>query len=84
MTLPEDKLKKIMIVLDQYEGHVLRKISNAATQIVEGIFQKTIHASEAFVLENVEREQIMEYPKGSTQVVKLLSRVSTSLPLVTD
>ena len=84
MTISEDKLKKIMIVLDQYEDHVLRKISNAATQIVENIFQKTIHASKAFVLENVEREQIVEYPKSSAQVVKLLSRVSVSLPLVTD
>ena len=47
-----------MIVLDQYEGQVLRKISNAATQIVEGVFQKTINASEAFFLENVERNKL--------------------------
>ena len=73
-----------MIVLDQHDGHVLRKISNAATQVVEGVFKKGINSSEAFVLENVEREQIMEFSKGSPQFVKLLSWVSTSPPMVTD
>ena len=66
-----------MIVLDQYEDHVLRKISNAATQIVEGVFSRTIDSSQAFVLENVEQEQIVEYSKGSPQFMKLLSRVSS-------
>lgn len=73
-----------MCVLDEHEGVLLRDLCNAATQIVDGIFYRTIDTSTRFVIENVESEQIMDSPKGSSRLPKLLSRVSTSLQSVAE
>ncbi len=67
-----------MDVLDEQEGNVLREIGNAAIQVVEGVFHRTIDSSMTFVIENLDPEQITEYPKGSSDLPRLLSLATTS------
>ncbi|KAL2037607.1 hypothetical protein N7G274_009720 [Stereocaulon virgatum] len=82
--LRDDEFRNLVCVLDQHEGVLLRDLGNAATQIVDGVFHRTIDASTRFVIETVESEQIMDSPKGSSRLRKLLSRVPTSLQSVAE
>ncbi len=53
-------------------------------QIVDGIFYRTIDPSRKFIIEKVESEQIMDSPKGSSRLPKLLSRIPTSVQSVAE
>ena len=46
----------IVCGLDEYKGLLLRDLYNAITQIVNGIFLRTINTSTRFIIENVESE----------------------------
>lgn len=66
-------------MLDEHEGVLLREISEVTTQIVDGIFYGSIGPSMKFVIENVESEQIMNSPKGSSRLLELLSPIASSM-----
>lgn len=76
--LPDNEFKSILDVMEGEEGNVLREIGNAATQVVEGVFHRTIDSSITFVIEDIDTEQITEYPKGSSELPRLLSLAATS------
>jgi hypothetical protein len=52
---------------------MIRRFSLAIEDVVLSIFNGTLSGSSKFPIENVERVQILSQPKGSDELLKLLS-----------
>jgi len=77
LLLPDAAFKKLVSILDQFQGHLLRNFGNAIHDVVDGIFRGTLDHSNSFAIENLKRTQIIQQPKGSPQLLSLLSRNPT-------
>jgi hypothetical protein len=72
--LPTDKTFQDCIeLLNKTQGDTIRKFSLAVEGVVLSIFEGTLSGLSAFPIENVERAQILSQPKGSDELLKLLS-----------
>ena len=80
-SLPEDIFKKIVLLLDQHQGNVLRQLSNEVTNITVGIFRGTLDEARRFPIETVERSKILEQPGSSHELCTLISGTSNSTSL---
>jgi hypothetical protein len=60
-------------LLNKAQGDTIRKFSLAIEAIVLSIFHGTLSGLSKFPIENVERVQILSQPKGSDELLKLLS-----------
>lgn len=76
--IPEKIFRKFVLILEQSQGSILRQFSNAVVDIVDSIFRGTLHRSGTFAIEDIERTQILEQPKGSPRLLELLSQTRTS------
>lgn len=70
--LSEDTFRDFVRLLDQSQGYILHPFSKAASDIVDSIFRGTLDPSRTFIIEYVERTRILEQPKGSPELLKLL------------
>jgi hypothetical protein len=52
---------------------MIRSFSSAIEDVVRSIFAGTLPDLSRFPIENIERVQILSHPKGSAQLLKLLS-----------
>ncbi|KAH6667242.1 hypothetical protein B0J14DRAFT_185596 [Halenospora varia] len=73
LSLPDCVFKEFIVRLDQLQGKILRETSSAVCEIVEGIFQGTLDPSKSFRLEQLGQAQITEHPKGSPELLNLIS-----------
>jgi hypothetical protein len=72
--LPSDKtFQHCVELLDNEQGDTIRKFSSAIEGVVSSIFNGTLSGLSKFPIENVERVQILSQPKGSDELLKLLS-----------
>jgi hypothetical protein len=60
-------------LVNKAQGDMIRKFSLAVEDIVLSIFNGTLPSLSKFPIENVERGQILSQPKGSDELLKLLS-----------
>lgn len=59
-------------LLEKYQGDYLRQLSDAVAGIVHSIFSGPLPPSKTFTIEVVEQAQILEQPKGSSQLLRLI------------
>jgi hypothetical protein len=52
---------------------MIRNFSSAVENVVLSIFNGTLSETSKFSIENIGRDQIISQPKGSDQLLKLLS-----------
>jgi hypothetical protein len=62
-------------MLNEAQGDTIRKISSAVEDVVSSIFDGTLPTLSKFPIENVEQSQILSLPKGSDELLDLLSNV---------
>ena len=75
MRLPEEIFTKFVKLLSKFQGTILSQFSSAVVPIVESIFQgTTLHLTGRFAIEIIHPQQILELPKGSPQLLDLLTR----------
>ena len=74
--LSDSEFKKVVWLLDRFEGDLLRKVCAVITPIVEDIFYGSVDPSTRFFIEDVELDQIMHYPKNSPHILQLFSRIA--------
>jgi len=73
LTPTDDVFVEFVSLLEQSQGLVLRQFSDAVLNVVDSIIRGTVLHSGTFPIENVEQRQILELPKGSSQLLRLLS-----------
>lgn len=60
-------------ILEESQGGLLRQFSNAADKIVRHLIYEDMNYPEPFHLEVVEAKEILEHPKGSPGLLRILS-----------
>ena len=65
-------------LMNECQGDVLRKLAEVVRPIVEGIYLQTISASDRFAIEDVQRDDIVRYPKGAPELLELFSKRTLS------
>ncbi|KAJ5217430.1 hypothetical protein N7468_010438 [Penicillium chermesinum] len=70
--IPENKFKEFIRILDRSQGALLRTFAAAAQSILDVLIGSTFPAHES-VLERAEPESILQYPKGSDELLTHLS-----------
>ncbi|KAI4190099.1 MAG: hypothetical protein L6R41_001018 [Letrouitia leprolyta] len=76
--LSDTRFKLLIEVLTADPSGFLENLGRAATPIVVGIFENSIDASKTFSLEDADDNEIMGCPKGSPQLLELISLAATS------
>jgi hypothetical protein len=71
---PTDAIfEEFLAILDRSQGDSLRRFSRAVSPIVESVLQGRVEESEVFPIEHVQKEKILELPKGSDALLHLIS-----------
>ncbi|KAL8784950.1 MAG: hypothetical protein Q9195_008838 [Heterodermia aff. obscurata] len=73
--LSDSEFKKVVWLLNRFEGDLLRKVCAVITPIVEEIFYGSGDLNTRFFIEDVELDQIMQYPRNSPHILQLFSRI---------
>ncbi|KAH8693393.1 hypothetical protein GQ44DRAFT_551081, partial [Phaeosphaeriaceae sp. PMI808] len=73
LRLPDPVFERLVKLLDRYQGDVLRQFTEVVGKILETIFSSALSNTEPFVIESVDKEKILCLPKGSTQLLELIS-----------
>lgn len=65
--------KDFVLHLNQMQGDVLRPISEAVSEVVSAIFRGQFDPSKSFRIEELDPTEIIRYPRGSKELVRLIS-----------
>lgn len=70
---PSDADFKLFLdILEESQGGLLRRFSNAASKIVSHLIYEDMEHPELFQLESVDSKEIMEHAKGSPGLLRML------------
>ncbi|KAI9832290.1 MAG: hypothetical protein M1819_004468 [Sarea resinae] len=78
--LPDNIFTEFIKLLDQCQGDMLRKFSDAARVILDYIFYGQVDGPRHFPIEQIERAQIENQPKGSPRLLELLAPITSNDP----
>ena len=73
MKLPDSVFTDFVTLLDKSQGGILRKFSVAVSPIVERLVVGTRQQHEPIRLETVQVSEVLRLPKGSHELLSLLS-----------
>jgi hypothetical protein len=73
LSIPNSTFKGFVLRLDQLQGDVLRATSKAVSKVVKAIFQGELDRPTSFGIERPGQTQIVEYPRGSQKLLRLIS-----------
>jgi hypothetical protein len=68
----ETDFKLFLDILEESQGALLRQFSTAADKIVRHLIYEDMNHSESFHLEIVDEKEILEHPKGSPGLLRML------------
>ncbi len=74
LKIPDNAFRWLLQCLDQTQGFLLRKTSEAISEIVTDIFQGTLDPLKRFGIEQLEQEEFMKHPKGSPMILDSISK----------
>lgn len=74
--IPDYIFKLFVEYLDKRLGTVLRKTSRVVEDVVDAIFNEETDPADKFAIERCEQAQIIQYPRGSPELLQLISEQS--------
>ncbi len=61
------------MLLEKSQGHILQRFSAAVSPLVEALVASPLQEPELFALQRVQVSDILRYPKGSPELLNLIS-----------
>jgi hypothetical protein len=84
LKIPDDTFRWFIQCLEQLQGDLLRRTSEAACEIVTVIFRGTLDHSKQFGIEQLGQEEILKHPRGSSLVLESISKDIPNIPVQRD
>lgn len=76
LRIPDYIFKHFVDCLDERLGAVLRKTSKVVKDVVDAIFNEETEPADSFAIERCEQARIIQYPRGSPELLQLISEQS--------
>ncbi|KAF2129713.1 hypothetical protein P153DRAFT_418345 [Dothidotthia symphoricarpi CBS 119687] len=73
LRLPDPVFKHLIKVIDQNQGDKLRQFAKVVEKVMATMFSSALGKTEPFAIESVDKEKMLSLPKGSTQLLILIS-----------
>ena len=71
--IPDNQFKLFITHLDRVHGNYLRAMSRAVASVVSAVFNEEEDHLESFAIEHYEQTQLIQYPRGSPELLRLVS-----------
>lgn len=84
LKIPDDTFRWFIQCLEQLQGDLLRRTSEATCEIVTAIFQGNLDHSKRFGIEHLGQEEIVKHPRGSSLVLESISKVIPNIQVQRD
>lgn len=79
MSLDDAAFNVVMGILEQSQGDMLRRFSQASRPVVDALVHGKVKESASFPIELVNTNEIIDSPKGSEALLHCLSRPSVRM-----
>lgn len=76
LQIRDSAFKPLVDYINERFGSVLRETSEAVKGVVEAIFNEETDPADVFAIERCEQAQIIQYPRGSPELLRLISEKS--------
>ncbi|KAH8728850.1 hypothetical protein GQ44DRAFT_608035, partial [Phaeosphaeriaceae sp. PMI808] len=73
LRLPDLVFEHLVELLDHNQGDMLRQFVEVVGKIVATTYSSTLSSTEPFAIESIDKERILNFPKDSKQLLRLIS-----------
>ena len=72
MSLSDHVFKRLITLLDESQGYILRQFSAAVSAMVDALLAGPLEQHTPFKLESLPLSDILQYPKGSQGLLSII------------